>query len=174
MITAKDVIDLITLAESQGIEVFLDGGWGVDALLGEQTREHQDIDLFVRKEQAALYILLLQNNGFSECKEAFSTAQHIVFRDKEGRTVDLHLFEYAPDGRILYEGEFYPADTFSGKGRIAGKEVVCVPPAAQVAFHVGYVFDDNDIKDVLSLCRRFHIPIPPEYQPYVDGTPISE
>ena len=115
-----------------------------------------------------------QNNGFSECKEAFSTAQHIVFRDKEGRTVDLHLFEYAPDGRILYEGEFYPADTFSGKGRIAGKEVVCVPPAAQVAFHVGYVFDDNDIKDVLSLCRRFHIPIPPEYQPYVDGTSISE
>ena len=92
MITAKDAIDLITLAESQGIEVFLDGGWGVDALLGEQTREHQDIDLFVRKEQAALYILLLQNNGFSECKEAFSTAQHIVFRDKEGRTVDLHLF----------------------------------------------------------------------------------
>ena len=60
MITAKDVIDLITLAESQGIEVFLDGGWGVDALLGEQTREHQDIDLFVRKKQAALYILLLQ------------------------------------------------------------------------------------------------------------------
>ena len=62
MITAKDAIDLITLAESQGIEVFLDGGWGVDALLGEQTREHQDIDLFVRKEQAVLYILLLQNN----------------------------------------------------------------------------------------------------------------
>ena len=34
MITEKDAIDLINLAESLGITVFLDGGWGGDALLG--------------------------------------------------------------------------------------------------------------------------------------------
>ena len=45
MITEKDAIALINLAESLEINVFIDGGWGVDALLGEQTREHQDIDL---------------------------------------------------------------------------------------------------------------------------------
>jgi len=33
-----DVIDLYTQLENLGIEVWLDGGWGVDALLGEQTR----------------------------------------------------------------------------------------------------------------------------------------
>ena len=56
MITEKDAIALINLAESLEINVFIDGGWGVDALLGEQTREHQDIDLFVEERQAARFI----------------------------------------------------------------------------------------------------------------------
>jgi aminoglycoside-2''-adenylyltransferase len=31
-----------------GIEVWLDGGWGVDALLGRQTRPHAGLDIIVR------------------------------------------------------------------------------------------------------------------------------
>jgi len=32
-----------------GIEIWLDGGWGVDALLGEQTRPHEDLDIVVEQ-----------------------------------------------------------------------------------------------------------------------------
>ena len=150
MITEKDAIDLINLAESLGITVFLDGGWGVDALLGRQTREHQDIDLFVEETQAARFIRALHQQGFKE------------------RTVDLHLFTYTSDGEIVFEGETYPADTFSGEGCIGEKKVSCIPPQAQVAFHTGYVFDENDVKDGLALCYRFHIPVPNEYLPYIN------
>ena len=150
MITEKDAIDLINLAESLGITVFLDGGWGVDALLGRQTREHQDIDLFVEETQAARFIRALHQQGFKERTEAYSTPQHIVFADADGRTVDLHLFTYTSDGEIVFEGETYPADTFSGEGCIGEKKVSCIPPQAQVAFHTGYVFDENDVKDVLA------------------------
>lgn len=168
MITEKDAIALIDLAESLGITVFIDGGWGVDALLGEQTREHQDIDLFVEERQAGHFIHALQQRGFKERTEAYSTPHHIVFVDVEGRTIDLHLFNYDADGCIVFEGETYPADTFSGKGCIGGKNVSCIPPQAQVEFHTGYAFDENDVNDVLALCRRFHIPIPNEYLPYVN------
>lgn len=168
MITEKDAIDLINLAESLGITVFLDGGWGVDALLGRQTREHQDIDLFVEETQAARFIRALHQQGFKERTEAYSTPQHIVFADADGRTVDLHLFTYTSDGEIVFEGETYPADTFSGEGCIGEKKVSCIPPQAQVAFHTGYVFDENDVKDVLALCYRFHIPVPNEYLPYIN------
>ena len=153
MITEKDAIDLINLAESLEINVFIDGGWGVDALLGEQTREHQDA---------------LHQGGFKERTEAYSTPNHIVFADADRRTVDLHLFNYDADGCIVFEGETYPADTFSGEGYIGKKKVSCIPPQAQVAFHTGYAFDDNDIRDVLALCRRFHLPVPNEYLPYAD------
>ncbi|WP_300792171.1 aminoglycoside nucleotidyltransferase [uncultured Bacteroides sp.] len=163
MITEKDAIDLINLAESLEINVFIDGGWGVDALLGEQTREHQDIDLFVEERQAARFIHALHQQGFKERTEAYSTPNHIVFADADRRTVDLHLFNYDADGCIVFEGETYPADTFSGEGYIGKKKVSCIPPQAQVAFHTGYAFDDNDIRDVLALCRRFHLPVPNEY-----------
>ena len=94
MITEKDAIDLIMLAEELEINVFIDGGWGVDALLGEQTREHQDIDLFVEERQAVRFIHALHQQGFKERTETYSTPQHIVFADADGRTVDLHLFTY--------------------------------------------------------------------------------
>lgn len=86
----------------------------------------------------------------------------------EGRTVDLHLFDYDADRRIVFEGETYPADIFSGEGHIGRKKVSCIPPQAQVEFHTGYVFDENDVNDVLALCRRFHIALPSEYLPYAD------
>ena len=33
--TAEDVVALYGLLEELGIEIWIDGGWGVDALLGE-------------------------------------------------------------------------------------------------------------------------------------------
>jgi len=42
---AASLVDLLQLFESAGIEVWLDGGWAVDALLGEQTRPHKDVDI---------------------------------------------------------------------------------------------------------------------------------
>ena len=135
---------------------------------GRGIGRHQDIDLFVEETQAARFIRALHQQGFKERTEAYSTPQHIVFADADGRTVDLHLFTYTSDGEIVFEGETYPADTFSGEGCIGEKKVSCIPPQAQVAFHTGYVFYENDVKDVLALCYRFHIPVPNEYLPYIN------
>ena len=41
------VLELLDILDNLGIAVWLDGGWGVDALLGEQTRQHDDLDLLV-------------------------------------------------------------------------------------------------------------------------------
>jgi len=37
--TAEAAVSIIKLLEQNGIEVYVDGGWGVDALLDQQTRE---------------------------------------------------------------------------------------------------------------------------------------
>ena len=39
---------LYDLFGSHGITVWVDGGWGVDALLGRQTRPHSDLDIALR------------------------------------------------------------------------------------------------------------------------------
>ncbi|HSP55104.1 MAG TPA: hypothetical protein VLS25_05900 [Dehalococcoidia bacterium] len=50
MMTAGDVVRVLDALAEAGTTVWLDGGWGVDALLGEETREHDDLDLVVSAE----------------------------------------------------------------------------------------------------------------------------
>ncbi len=45
---AADVIDLHTYLNDLGIEVWLDGGWGVGALQGDQTRSHSYVDIVIQ------------------------------------------------------------------------------------------------------------------------------
>lgn len=68
------------------------------------------------------------------------------------------------EGEILYEGDCFPIETFSGKGKIEEIEVSCIEPYSQVMFHLGYEFDENDVHDVKLLCETFHIEIPNEYR----------
>jgi lincosamide nucleotidyltransferase A/C/D/E len=42
---AAALLEVIDCLEGQGVDVWLDGGWGVDALLERETREHDDLDL---------------------------------------------------------------------------------------------------------------------------------
>lgn len=39
-VSAEAAVDLLRLFEGAGIDVWLDGGWAVDAALGEQTRSY--------------------------------------------------------------------------------------------------------------------------------------
>ena len=50
MVNITDVRQILQFAIDAEIKVFLDGGWGVDALLGHQSRSHNDIDIFVEKK----------------------------------------------------------------------------------------------------------------------------
>jgi lincosamide nucleotidyltransferase A/C/D/E len=54
-LTSIDVIDLYATLENLGVEIWIDGGWGVDALLGEQSRPHQDLDIYGPAEKAEMY-----------------------------------------------------------------------------------------------------------------------
>ena len=44
-VTQADLFKVLDMLEQFGIRYWLDGGWGVDALVGRQTREHRDVDI---------------------------------------------------------------------------------------------------------------------------------
>ena len=67
-------------------------------------------------------------------------------------------------GYIVFEGEAYPPEVFSGIGKIGDKTVRCIDAENQVLFHLGYEHDENDMHDVKLLCERFNIPVPSEYK----------
>ena len=52
--TVDKVHWFLNLFDELDIAVWIDGGWGVDALLGECTREHQDLDIMSSWEDSAI------------------------------------------------------------------------------------------------------------------------
>lgn len=164
MVKKEDVLEIISSAYENGVNIYLDGGWGVDALLGQETRIHNDIDLFIEKQQEILFLNILNAKGFVEEIHSYTTPLHTVWKDEKGRIIDLHIFETDDKKQILFEGQAYPADIFDGIGKIGDIKIKCIPAKYQVPFHLGYEFDENDIHDVLVLCEKFDIPIPDEYR----------
>jgi hypothetical protein len=44
---AEDAVALLDRLGANGVDACVGGGWGVDTLLGQQTPEHADLDLWV-------------------------------------------------------------------------------------------------------------------------------
>ena len=157
------VIDLLKKAELIGVDVWIDGGWGVDALLGRQTRPHIDIDVFVQKKDAVVFMKMLSSNGYCETKMEYTTNDHTGWHNSDDCIIDLHLFEFAETGTLRYENEIYPADVLNGKGTIGGITVNCLTAEAQLVYHQGYEHKEKDRHDVQLLCETFGLSIPEEY-----------
>ena len=51
---ATEVVAVVAALERSGCRVWLEGGWGVDALAGRQTRAHRDLDVAIDAAQEAV------------------------------------------------------------------------------------------------------------------------
>lgn len=168
MMTAEDVLSVTRRLMDAGIDVWLDGGWAVDAMLGEQTREHGDLDVVARLSDV------------DAASEALATLEYYLAEDErpvrvvydagDGQSVDYHTVEFDDAGggiQGLPGGGTcrYPPEGFSGIGVIAGRHLPCLTPEVQVNFcHQGYEPDEKDRHDVTLLCERFELKLPKAYR----------
>lgn len=164
--TAEDAAGLIQLLEQHGIEVYVDGGWAVDALLGQQTRAHQDLDIAVPQRHVAKLRDLLCNRGYRDQPRPDSWECNFVLANAGGNEVDVHSYTLNDTGNNI-GGVEYTSEHLTGKGFINGCPVRCISPEWLVRFHTGYELDENDYRDVHALCERFGIAMPDEYQRFI-------
>ncbi len=162
---ADEVISVLKLFEKHNITVFIDGGWGVDALLGEQTRLHSDLDIALEHKDVPKLRQLLSERGYSEILRDDTRECNFVLCDKRGHEIDIHSYTFDASGNIIF-GVPYPFDSLSGTGKINNYTVKCISAEWMVKFHTGYELDENDYHDVLALCNKFNIEIPQEYNKF--------
>ena len=166
-VTSTDVIDLYATLEDLGVEIWIDGGWCVDALLGEQSRPHQDLDIAIQQKDIPKLRQLLRSRGYQDIKLEQAKAWNFVLGDENGREIDVHVIVLDDKGNGIYgppqNGEMYPATSLTGTGMIEGRPVRCISPEWTVKFHSGYELKDKDFRDVSALCRKFGINLPPAY-----------
>lgn len=165
--TSRDVIDLYETLENQGVEIWIDGGWCVDALLGTQSRLHSDLDIAIQQKDLPKFRVLLQERGYGDIKVEIARDWNFVLGDEHGREIDVHVIVLDEQGDGIYgpleNGEKYPAASLTGTGLIEGRRVRCISPEWMVKFHSGYELKEKDFQDVSALCSKFGIELPPEY-----------
>lgn len=163
---AQDVLNIIHLLTKHAITVHVDGGWAVDALLGEQTRVHADLDIAVPYAHVPALRQVLTRHGFHEVPRDDTWECNFVLQDPSGRLLDVHAYELDANGRITH-GVPYPLESLTGEGVIAGVRVACISAEWLVRFHSGYELDEDDYRDVKALCNRFGFEMPDEFAVFV-------
>lgn len=162
------VLELLGKLESAGVAAVVDGGWGVDALLGRQTRSHEDLDLVVAFADVERICSTLRASGFAISEDHLPV--RFVLRNAGGEQLDFHTVTFDEQGGGVQAqpggGSFrYPPEGFV-RGGIGGRVVPCISAQVQVLCHLGYPPTPQDAHDILALCREFGLPLPGAYAPF--------
>jgi len=173
--TAEKLLKIYRDLEDMGIRITLDGGWGVDALLGKQTRLHKDIDFLTERKDLSKVKSYFANKGYVLSESEPADERHFVLEGPDG-IADIHVIEFDDRGKALYvtpgKESSFPREAFKGTGTINGVKVraltpefriECLTRAYGVVVRTGYVLSEKDYKDLSAISEKFDIPMPQEY-----------
>ncbi len=169
MLASDDALVLCAMLARNNVRYWLIGGWGVDALLGRETRTHKDLDILILLEDLPKLHNVLGSGDFREkliweesCwlgDEGTRSPSAFVSVDGHGRELDVHVIGLGADGGIsqYYDNPWaFPPSVFAA-GIIAGTAVPCVSVETQLAMHAGYEIPDaqqRDLKLLRALAAR--------------------
>ena len=170
--TSADVIDIYSFLAGLGIHIWIDGGWGIDALLDRQTRPRKDLDIVLENQHLIGFERFLVSRGYHRTKREIERPFNFVLADRGGREIDVHVISLDENGDGIYgppeNGLMYPADSLTGIGMICGCPVRCISPQWMVKFHSGYELTEKDYQDVSAICEKYGIAVPEEYSRFKD------
>lgn len=163
VMSAARVRELYELLAAEGVRCWIVGGWGIDALLGRQTREHKDLDvLLVRSEHMHAW-QLLHSAGFSldyrweenqdDAKgdpEGTSLPTAYVLTDGKGEQVDVHVLRDDLSPMWITDRPI-EAGALDARGMIDGLTVACMSALMQRIAHTGYELPEYQRRDLQSL-----------------------
>jgi len=163
-LTVERTLALYELLEATGIRFWVIGGWGIDALLGQVTRAHEDLDILLLLADLPKYTGVTSARSFSR-RYTWSENVAIEFEgtrydsafvdtDLQGAGLDVHVIHVEDAGDLIQlSSDPWPLlpGALGGKGTIAGRAIRCVTAEAQLAMHVGYAVPDEQQEDLARL-----------------------
>ena len=161
--SALRVRELYQLLAAGGVRCWIVGGWGIDALLGRQTREHKDLDVFLVRSEHLRAWELLHSAGFSldhrweedvddadGGPEGTALPTAYVLTDGEGSQVDVHVLrdDLSP---MWITDRALPASALDASGTIEGLTVACMSAPMQRTAHTDYELPEDHRRDLQAL-----------------------
>jgi len=131
------IAEITTLAATDGIEIWLRGGWAMDFFLGGWTRPHVDVDFFCWAADAARLAATLHDHGYTDDRRIPPEVQRDFVKD--GVEVGFALLARDTQGRIVaggagrWAGAPYPDGLLTGPvARIGDVTCPIISPEAQI------------------------------------------
>ena len=150
-----EVLVVLDVLRSVSCRFWLEGGWGVDALVGRQTRPHRDVDVDVDAAYEGEVLDRLADLGYSVETDWRPNRVEVVAPGR-GR-VDLHplVIDARGDARqASLDGGWHEfRRSWFTTGALGGVTVPCVSAQAQRRFHAGYELRAVDLHDLALLDR---------------------
>src|SRR5688572_27562427 len=116
--TSAGVLEFYNELKSHGIRIWIDGGWGVDALLGEQTRPHGDLDIAIQEKDGSKARELLEAKGYKDMPRDDTSPWNFVLGDDRGHQIDFHVIVFDEEGNGVLgpreRNSIYPAGSLTG------------------------------------------------------------
>lgn len=164
--SAVEAAELVVALGDAGVRVWVIGGWGIDSLVGSQTRDHHDLDLLVQVEDLPTLDQWLRRNEFARmyvwgenepvCMAGASFDTAFVEGHADGRELDVHGVKVDAHGcpQLATKDPWnLPSNAFSGVGSLDGRRIPCVTRTAQVLMHRGYELPQKHRADLALLER---------------------
>jgi lincosamide nucleotidyltransferase A/C/D/E len=135
----------------------------VDALVRQQTRPHDDLDLVIELADSDRAVAALSELGYTLYQDERPTK--FVLRERD-RRVDFHTVTFDAEGggvQVLQDGSSYryPPDDFKARGTVGGQSRACLSVEVQMECHMRYEPDANDFHDMRVLHEHLGVELPP-------------
>ena len=150
-----DVLEVVEVVRSVGCRFWLEGGWGVDALVGRVTRPHRDVDVDFDAAYEDAVLEALADLGYAI--ETDWRPNRVELSASGRRWVDLHPLVIDDNGdarQAALDGGWHEfSRSWFTTGTLGGVVVPCVSVEAQRLFHSGYELRTIDVLDLAELDR---------------------
>lgn len=149
----NDLMEVLNLLDSLNMRYWIEGGWGIDILLGKQNREHRDIDVDFDGEFTKALLDKLKEKGY-EIVTDLSPTRIELYNSNLGY-IDIHPLVIDENGNAKQadlEGGFYcfKAEWFTN-ALFENRLIPCISAEAQKLFHSGYELREIDKIDIENL-----------------------
>jgi len=151
--TLEQMLAVLDAVRSVGCRFWLEGGWGVDALAGRQTRPHRDVDVDIDAAFEDAVLTALQELGYAI--ETDWRPNRVELGAPGRGWVDVHPLVIDDEGngrQAALDGGWHELPrSFFTVGRLGDITVPCVSVEAQRLFHSGYELREIDLYDLALL-----------------------
>ncbi len=152
----ENLMEVLNFLDGLKIKYWIDGGWGIDILLGKQNRVHRDIDVDFDGKFTDILLDALNVKGYTIITDW--RPSRIELYHPELGYIDIHPLIISEDGSAKQAGlndDWYDfkAEWFSS-ALFEERIIPCISAEAQKLFHSGYELrevDKIDLKNLASI-----------------------